>query len=335
MLTLADARARARKLVDQAREGIDPAAGATERRAQARNTVAVIGEEYLERHVRRSMKSAAAAERRFRREILAAWGARQIQSLTKADVIRLVDGIADRGAGVMANRTLQQIKAFLNWCLKRSIVEVNVAAGVDLPHREKPRERVLEDGEIATIWQAFAEMGSPYGTLGKLLLLLGQREGETARARWSCIDLDRGTWRIPAADGKTGVERVVPLPHLAREILASLPRISGSDWVFPGRGDKVVSSFGRALARAHALSATSAWRWHDCRRSMRSGLGRVGVRPDIAERVVGHVVGKQVERIYDRYRYEGEMRQAVEAWAAELERIVAGEAPKVLALPRR
>jgi integrase len=334
VLTLAEARARARKLVDRAKEGVDPAAAKVERRARQQNTVRAVAAEYLERHARRNLRRPGQVERRLQRDVVAAWGDRPITAITKADVVRLVDGIADRGAGVSANRTLQLLKAFLNWCTKRSILEVNVAVGVDLPHREKPRERVLSEDEIQAAWQAFATMGWPYGDVGRLLLLLAQREGETAAMRWDQVDLERGTWAIPGSVAKTGAEHVVPLPPPAVAIIAAIPRVDGVPLVFPGRSDRPVTSFGRALARAHELSGTAGWRWHDLRRTARSGMARLGIEPHVAERVLNHAVGSQIARVYDLHKYQGPMRRALEAWAAEVERIVAGETSKVVSLRR-
>jgi integrase len=336
VLSLAEARKRARQLVDQAGQGIDPQADKAERRARAQNTVRAVVEEYLDRHVRRNLRSARWTELRLKRDVVAAWGDRPVTSITRADVVRLIDQVHDR-APVSANRTLQVLKACLNWCLKRSILEANVAAGVDLPHRERSRERMLTDDEIRALWPAFERMAYPSGTLGQLLLLLGQRRAETAAMRWDCVDLERATWRIPSEQAKTGGEHLVPLPELALEILAAMPRNDGSPLVFPGRDgiDRPVAGFSRMLARAHQLSSTSGWSLHDLRRTMRSKLGELGVRSEIAERLLGHVVGKKVERTYDRYRYEPELRDALARWAAELARIVAVDEAKIVALAGR
>jgi integrase len=266
--------------------------------------------------------------------VVAVWGDRPIASITRADVVRLIDGIHDR-APVSANRTLQVLRAFLTWAVKRSILEVNVATGVDLPHRERSRERTLSEGEIRAAWGAFTAMGYPFGTLGQLLLTLGQRRTETASMRWDCIDLERATWRIPSAHAKTGVEHLVPLPDLAIEILDAIPRIDGAPLVFPSRhsaSDRPIAGFSRALTAAHRLSDTRGWCLHDLRRTLRSNLSRLGVRPDVAERVLGHVVGKAVERAYDRHSYLPEVRQALTLWSVELGRIIAGDGAKVVAL---
>ena len=331
VLSLSEARARARKLVDQIKAGLDPAEPGTGRRVRQRNTVASVVEEYLERHVRRNLKSATWTERLLKGDVVGAWGERPIQSITRADVVRLGDSIADRGAGVMANRTLQLVHRFFAWCVKRSIVEINPAAGVDLPYKERPRDRTLTEAEIKSIWEAFEVMAWPFGMIGRMLLLTAARRSEVAGMSWSEIDFQKALWVVPAERVKNGVAHTLPLVPEAIAILEACPRIAGSDLVFPSSraGAGAVSAFSGALARAHKLSATSGWSWHDLRRSVRSEMAKLGVLPHVGERVLAHVVGSEVARVYDVHRYLPEMRRALELWGAELARITTGSETKV------
>jgi len=63
------------------------------------------------------------------------------------------------------------------------------------------------------------------------------------------------------------------------------------------------------------------WVLHDLRRTMRTGLGRLGVAPHIAERVVNHINGG-VEAIYDRHKYQDEVAAALAQWAEHVTDIV-------------
>ena len=146
-----------------------------------------------------------------------------------------------------ANRTLQLIKALMNWCVKRSILEINAAAGVDLPCRELPRERTLDEIEIAAVWQAFETMGLPFGDLGRLLLLTAARRGELAGATWSEIDLERKVWHCQLAGSRAGAPHTLPLVPKVLKILEAIPRIAGSDLVSP-RAGRAASRRSRASA---------------------------------------------------------------------------------------
>lgn len=59
------------------------------------------------------------------------------------------------------------------------------------------------------------------------------------------------------------------------------------------------------------------WTIHDLRRTARSLLSRVGVRPDISERMLGHAI-PGVEGVYDRHAYDEEKGKALEALAGGL-----------------
>jgi integrase len=335
ILSLAEARQRARDALALVERGEDPAEG---QREQEANSVAAVAAEYVARHARPKMKRWRAVELMLQRDVVPAWRDRPLASIAKRDVIRLVDGIVDRGAPVSANRTLSLVKRLFSWAIARGIVETNPAAGVAKPHRERPRARTLSEDEIRRVWAALVEMGWPFGDIGRLLLLTAQRRSEVAGMRWDQVDFERAVWTLPAASTKTEAEHIVPLAPPAVEILRQVPRIGGSALVFPSAratSTKPVSGFAKPLAAAQRLSGTRAWTWHDCRRTVRSNMGRLGVQPHIGERVLNHAVGSDVARVYDLHTYLPEVRAALLLWSAEIERIVAGAESKIVARPRR
>ncbi len=73
------------------------------------------------------------------------------------------------------------------------------------------------------------------------------------------------------------------------------------------------------------------WTIHDLRRTARSLMTRAGVSPDHAERALGHVIGG-VRGVYDRHAYFEEKREAFEALAAQIERILS---PRPNVVPMR
>jgi integrase len=96
-------------------------------------------------------------------------------------------------------------------------------------------------------------------------------------------------------------------------------------------GDQVRDRMRKADAEATPLAK---WTLHDLRRTARTLMSRAHVDPDIAERALGHVNGG-VRGVYDRYEYREEKRQAFEALAREVRRIVGGEAAKVVPLGKK
>jgi hypothetical protein len=67
------------------------------------------------------------------------------------------------------------------------------------------------------------------------------------------------------------------------------------------------------------------WRWHDLRRTARTGMTRLGVPRDHAEAAINHVSGRSaLERTYDRHDYAGEIVSALGCWQAHVAGLVAG-----------
>ena len=190
------------------------------------------------------------------------------------------------------------------------------------------RERVLTDDEIRAVWNAALSTPYPFGPLVRLTMMLGQRREEIAGATWSEIDLAAATWIIPKERYKTGAEHVVPLPRqavgLLKEVSKLCPKPEGADaahFVFSTRPGSRFQGFTKCKERLDTLSETSDWTIHDLRRTLRTGLSALRVDPDIAERVVGHVIGG-VRGIYDRHSFFEEKRRALQRWADRLATIV-------------
>src|SRR5919106_978849 len=220
---LAAARAKARTALDQLDAGKDPAKVRREVGPE-RGTVAEVVDDFTERHLRRNTKRAHDHEQMLRRDVVRCWADRSVASITRRDVLDLIDEVVDRGSPVTANRLLSWVKTLFSWAVERGVVEA---------------------------------MGYPFGSVGKLLLLTAQRRGEVAAMRWDQIDLDTAVWRLPSESTKAGREHVVPLAPQAVEILRQVPRFERSPLVFPASrlsSDRPVSGFSKALKRAIDLS---------------------------------------------------------------------------------
>lgn len=171
---------------------------------------------------------------------------------------------------------------------------------------EGDRTRILDDEELVRVWKASEGMGYPYGALYHLLSLLGLRRDELGQAEWDQIDWEKRVLNIPSSKG--GIPLTVPLSPRCLEIFDSIPRIQGQTSIFgKPRG------WSRAKKRLDAACGVKDWVTHDLRRTMRSGLGRLGVNFVVAEMALGH---KQsgIAGVYDRYSYLEERREALLKW---------------------
>jgi integrase len=171
----------------------------------------------------------------------------------------------------------------------------------------------------------------PFGGIVKLLLLTGQRRTTVASMQWEDVDLD-GTWRCVEGARQKGRGGELVLPPMAVDVIREQPHFAHSLYVFPGvRGNGHFAAYSSGKKALNRSTHLSDWTLHDLRRTARSLMSRAGVRPDIAERVLGHVQGG-VEGIYDRHSYVTEKAQALAALAGLLENILRPAADKVVSL---
>jgi integrase len=256
--------------------------------------------------------------------VLPRWGDRDISAISEADIRRLRDEVHER-APIQANRVLSKLATLFAWAHREGYVAVDPTLRVDPIAAEVSRDRWLADHEIVKFWSACDQSGWPYGPLFQLLLLTAQRRDEVATMEWGELDLARQVWLLPAVKSKNAQAHEIHLAPLAMEIIESLPLI-GKRWVFTTNGEKPVSGWSVAKAKLDQLMGeTQPWRLHDLRRTAASNLARLGVRAEIADRVLNHSGGsviRGVARIHNRFEYIDERKAALEAWGRFVENLV-------------
>jgi integrase len=329
-MTLAAARAEAQAAVDALAKGENPAAISAEEKKAEPNAAVQVAEEWLARDVRPRVRTWYEIERVMRKEILPACKGKLITEIGRADVLRLVDWIVDRGAPIAANETLSIIKRWLNWCVGRGYLESSPVGNVPAPSAKKSRDRVLSDEELRDVWHGGGSLGYPNGAFVRLLILLAQRRGEVAGMRWRDVDLDRAIWTLPAEQTKAGRVHDVPLSSAALEIIKALPRFEGPHVFTSGDGAKPINSFSKckvALDKAIAKIRKDAredpiadYTMHDFRRTASTHMAKAGVAPHVLSALLNHSPGSQqgVTAIYNRFRYLEERREALENWGSEV-----------------
>ena len=282
-----------------------------------------VSDEWLKRD-QSDNKSKKEVERVLNREILPTWEHREVSTITKRDVIQLIEAIADRGTPIMARRTLAYIHRFFKWAISRDIgVENNPAAGVAKPGQETKRDRVLTDKELRAIWKGAEKIGWPWADAIKLLILTGARREEIGQLRWSEIVEDQ--IRLKGARTKNGQPHNIPLSKPALAIISDLPRINGdADLVFTVTGRTPISGWSKAKIELNAAAPSEAWRIHDLRRTVATGLQRLGVTLQTIEAVLGHVSGSRggVVGVYQRHSFDAEKGAALDAWGQHVSETV-------------
>lgn len=334
---LADARAKGREYRAMLDRGVDPRehekAEATRREAEAAdaarkagNTLANVIIEYVAHCQKAGQRRWRDRERHLRVYVPADWRDRDLANISRGDVRKLLATLEVERGHVMANRVVATLGALYSWAIREGRCEGNPAAGVRSAIPERSRDRVLTDSELVGVWRAAVEIGYPFGSATQLLVLTGQRRNEVSRMRWRDVNLDSASWEIPASEHKMARVHGVPLSGAAVELLLALPRWSNdpSEFVFsPTNGERPITAFWRAKRRLDSISGVTAWRIHDIRRTVASGMARLGVAPHVTEKILGHEAGviRGVAAIYTRYDFRDEKRDALELWARHMEAI--------------
>jgi integrase len=338
-IPLAMARDEARRLMNMAASGQDPRLEKSEakrkREEQHRSTFGVCAEEFLERYVATRLRPSTMRE--YKRILTGPdtrhWQGRPISSITKREVLDVIEKMEGRGSPGAAARALAYLGKFFNWCAERDIIQIVPTDRIRASHPTTKRDRVLSDEELTYVIRVIDEEQSVFGPLFMILLMTGQRRGEVAGMRWNEIkdfNMGEALWEIPGERTKNKQAHIVPLPPAVCEVLNTLPRTS--DLVFTTTGETPVSGFGKAKARLDAriaelreedgLEGVPSWTLHDLRRTMVTMMNeKLGIAPHVVEAVVNHVSGLAkagVAGVYNRALYLDDRKHALTEWSRHL-----------------
>ena len=324
------ARTKAKEKLGKAAGGADPFA--EEAKARVAETFGNEVKRYLER------KKAAMKPRAFQEvERHLSNHAKPLHRLRLGEIdrrtvaVRLAE-IEQASGPVARNRVRSSLSAFFVWAITEGFIELNPVAGTAKAEESGTRERVLTQGELAEVWAALED--DQFGDIVRLLILTGQRREEIGSLRWSEVDFERGLIALPPARTKNKRLHEVPLSPLARAIIKQQSR--RRDLVF-GIGKGGFSGWSDSKARLdqrmlavrrevdHKAKPIPDWTLHDLRRTGATVMAdKLGVLPHIIEAILNHVSGHRagVAGVYNRARYEGEMREALGQWADHVAAIV-------------
>jgi len=341
ILSLAAARQKAVAVFDAAGQGRDPR---QERQQQEVEAARAHGDIYVEAVEDFILKHAIAKKnnRRHREQkrlllrVDKSWHARPVASIGVRDVHDVLDGLMAEGKGYTANRVYEALHAFFRWLYQRDRVPVDIMGKIERPFDgEAPRKRSWSDDELVRLWKSADALAEGDAAYLRLVLLLGQRRSEISGLRWLELDLEAATWTLPAARTKNKTDHVFPLPVRAVELLRSLPRIERNPFVFPGRGLCPVSVGQRQQDRIKDLSGVTDFRFHDARRTFRTGLDKLHIQPHVKDECLNHARRGVGDRHYSQYDYLPEQRAAFEAWSSFLGELLGEPESNVIAIKKR
>ncbi len=268
----------------------------------------------------------ALIRRQLELHVYPAWRDRKLGDIKRAEIRDLINGLEGE---VLPNRVLATIKTVFGYAIKQDWIETSPADRIDKPKAEPKRSRVLSMDEIGRVWGAAGLLGYPVGPWARILLLTAQRRTEVAGMRWADLDLDNATWTIPADDTKANRANLVPLSPAAAAIISDMPR--SGDYVFATTANTPMKGFARAKSQidqwleSREAGLAGKWVFHDLRRTAATHMVRLGIPELVVSRVLNHAVQGVTGQVYALHSYAPEKRNALDTWAAEVDRAVNGD----------
>lgn len=342
-MSLAEARVEFGRLKSQRRAGQVPELSESLRKpvhncaaeSLVEYTVELMIQDYLtgvER--RRSKKAAAEARRVLTRCVVAHVGTVAAAELSVEHCLDLAHTELDAGHQAQCGVVLRELSGAIEHAMLRRNLPLNHANPASLARKllaregnrlsPKPRNRFLTDAEIRTLleWLPASGFSQNQRLALRLTLETGCRTGEAISARWQEFDLKNGTWSLPRT--KTDAPRVIRLSRQTQRWLGGVREIASSVWICPSPKtgshlqQKLLTETMWRMRRAGGLPAIDPWTPHDLRRTVRTGIARLGCPRAVAEAILGHSVGGIVG-VYDQHAYEAEAGRWLQTWNDHLD----------------
>jgi integrase len=334
------ARAAAKKKFAKVVLGADPAAEKAEARAKAAVTFGPLADQYLVLKKPTVRKNTYVADKRYLEGYWKPLRGSSIEGITRRVVAARLNQIVSEHGATAAARARQSLSGFFSWAIREGIAESNPVIGTNDPASHiDARDRVLTDAELRAIWAACQE--DDFGRIIKLLMLTGARRDEIGGLQWTELALDRGLLSIPGSRTKNHHQLNLTLSDAALSILRTAPKRAARDYVFGERGGAYSAwSYSTLALNARIIeqgAAIAAWRIHDIRRTVATGMAELGVAPHIIEAILNHRGGHKagVAGIYNRATYDAEIKRALAVWADHLRAIMEQKEPTVVPLVRQ
>lgn len=243
-LTIEQARGEAARLNGEIARGENPASKRRLIRDEA--TFGDLFTTYLEHHAKLHKKTWSDDDWMFKK-YLTGWKFKKLSDIRRADVLTLHARIGTNSGKHMANRVVELISSMFAKGIEWGWSGENPATKIKA-FKEKQRERFLQPDELPAFFKALST--EPNETIRDyilLSLLTGARRGNVQAMRWSEINFQAATWKIP--ETKSGEAVTVALSSAAMGILETRKADSKSEWVFPGAGKS-----------GHLMEPKTAWK---------------------------------------------------------------------------
>jgi len=293
-MTPHQAREAAKRVLADVAQGNDPAVIRAEERTAA--TVAELAAAFEAGHMQRLASKTRQGYKLALARLTDAHGRVRADALTRAQVAAVFASIASPSSG---NKFLRCASALYSFGAKYGLIPestINPASRIK-QHKENKRVRFMSNAELARLGQALKDYEAidPFPVAAiRLLLLTGARLHEILWAKWDYVDCERAILNLPAS--KTG-PRAIRLNSAALAVLATIPRLAGHPFLFPGRIEgrplEGLRWPWRAITRAAGLTDLHI---HDLRHAFASCAVTSGVSLPAIQGLLGHASPQMTSR---------------------------------------
>jgi integrase len=335
VISAAQAREAAEKVVAEVWRGGDPQSERHERRDKDSLTFRSVVQEYLQaKHDEVRPATRRVVTLYLTGPYFKPLHGMPIDQITKHEVAVQLLTIARKHSKVTAAAARAALHALFLWATSMELCEHNPVVGTVRPKPAPARSRVLTDPELVAVWKACSELGD-FGKIVRLLILMPNRRTEIGGMRHSEFAPDLSSWTLPEARSKNGHEHTLPLLETARGIIASIPTRTGRDQLFGERSDVGFNDWHADKCLLDEKSGVTGWTIHDIRRSVATKMADIGIEPHIIEEILNHRSGHKAgpAGIYNRSSYERQVRAALAQWEDHVHSLTEGGEPKLVSFP--
>jgi integrase len=313
-LTPDTARAKAKQLLGTVAGGTDPFA-----QAPSGEGFATTIDRYLERKRPSLRPNSFKDAERYLRNHCAPLHRLRLDQIDRRKIAALLGEIETTCGPSARNRARSVLSSLFSWCISEGLLETNPVQGTAKANQNGSRERVLTSDELRQLWRGLGD--DRFSEIVRLLLLTGQRRNEIGHLQWSEIDFARKLIVLAPDRTKNGRQHEIPLSRQALPVVERQPRRNSSPFLFSDK--RGFNDWDGGKQQLDKRVGIAPWTLHDLRRTCATGMAELGVQPHIIEAVLNHVSGHKagVAGIYNRARYEADMRDALQRWADHIEQI--------------
>jgi integrase len=333
-VTLASARERAKAMLDQLFEGIDPA----ETKKQSKSALAAqraravnfksLAEQYIAQHEAswKNAKHAAQWTSTLEAYAFPVCGHMVASDINTATVLRILEPLWLKKTET-ASRLRGRVEAVLDYAAAKGLREGpnparwkgNLALTLPAKRKVSPVEHhpAIPVQDMPKFFKSLQQREGTAARALEFLILTAARSGEVRGAQWSEIDLNKKIWTVPAERMKAKREHRVPLSTQAITLLKSLESKNAGALIFPGSKPtaKLSDMALTVLMRRMEINAVP----HGLRSSFRDWVGEETGHPrEVAEMALAHIVANATEGSYARGDLFEKRKLMMQDWATYL-----------------